>query len=55
MGHLDHGSSLASASHVDRYGFRTISGSTGGVRVEAELAELNRLAARAVKHAARIL
>ena len=35
MGHLLHGTSLASASHVERYGFRTMSGKTGGVSVEA--------------------
>lgn len=34
MGHLLHGKSRALASQVLRYGFRTINGSTGGVRVE---------------------
>lgn len=35
MGHFFHGSSLASASHVERYGLRTISGNTGGFSVDA--------------------
>ena len=35
MGHWSHGGFLASASHVLRYGFRTTSGRTGGVRDEA--------------------
>jgi hypothetical protein len=35
MGHLLQGSSLAFCSHVLRYGFRTMRGSTGGWRVEA--------------------
>ena len=34
MGHFFHGSLLASPSHVLRYGFRTMSGSTGGVSVD---------------------
>jgi hypothetical protein len=34
MGHLLHGTSRALPSQVLKYGFRTISGSTGGVRVE---------------------
>jgi hypothetical protein len=35
MGHFFHGSSLAFPSHVLRYGLRTMSGRTGGVRDEA--------------------
>lgn len=35
MGHLLHGSSRAFCNHVLRYGFLTMSGSTGGWRVEA--------------------
>lgn len=35
MGHLDHGLSLALPSQVERYGFLTINGNTGGFRVEA--------------------
>jgi hypothetical protein len=34
MGHFSHGLSLAFPSHVLRYGFRTIKGSTGGVNRE---------------------
>ncbi len=34
MGHLLHGTSRALASQVLKYGFRTINGNTGGVRVE---------------------
>ena len=36
MGHFVHGSSRAFPSHVLRYGFLTINGRTGGVRVDAE-------------------
>ncbi len=54
MGHLLHGSSLALASHVERYGFRTISGNTGGVNVEAS-AEASRLAAAAAMVEARMI
>ena len=39
MGHLDHGLSLALPNHVERYGFLTISGSTGGFRVDAAAEE----------------
>ena len=46
MGHLLHGTSLALPSHVERYGFRTISGSTGGVSMDASV-KLSRLAATA--------
>lgn len=35
MGQRLHGSSRALASHVDRYGLRTISGRMGGASVEA--------------------
>ena len=35
MGHFVHGSSRAFCSHVLRYGFLTINGRTGGVKVEA--------------------
>ena len=35
MGHLVHGGSLASLSHVLRYGFRTMRGNTGGVSLDA--------------------
>lgn len=35
IGHLFHGEILASPSQVLRYGFRTVSGITGGVSVEA--------------------
>ena len=35
MGHLDHGLSLALPNQVERYGFLTISGSTGGFRLDA--------------------
>lgn len=35
MGQCCHGTSRALGSHVLRYGFRTMSGSTGGVRVDA--------------------
>jgi hypothetical protein len=35
MGHFLHGTSLAFPNQVLRYGFLTISGRTGGVRVEA--------------------
>ena len=35
IGHFPHGFSLASPSQVLRYGLRTMSGSTGGVKVEA--------------------
>jgi hypothetical protein len=35
MGHLLHGSSLALPNHALRYGFLTINGSTGGVKVDA--------------------
>lgn len=50
MGHDDQGSSLALASQVERYGFLTTSGSTGGVSVDAVLSllKLSTLAARAV-------
>ena len=34
MGHCCHGSSLALASQVEKYGLRTVRGRTGGVRVE---------------------
>ena len=37
IGHLLHGGSLALASHVLRYGFLTMRGSTGGVSVEASV------------------
>ena len=36
MGHFVHGSSRALPSHVDRYGFLTIRGRTGGVRTDAD-------------------
>ena len=35
MGHSCHGGSLASPNQVLRYGFRTIKGSTGGVKLDA--------------------
>ena len=35
MGHLSHGVSLASPSHVLKYGFLTVRGNTGGVSFEA--------------------
>lgn len=35
MGHLLQGTSLALASQVERYGLRTMSGSTGGVKTDA--------------------
>jgi hypothetical protein len=35
VGHLSHGTFLASGSQALRYGFRTIKGRTGGVSVEA--------------------
>lgn len=35
MGQFSHGASRAFPSQVLRYGFRTINGRTGGVRVEA--------------------
>ena len=38
MGHLLHGGSRASPSHVLKYGLRTISGRTGGVSVDASTA-----------------
>lgn len=52
--HSLHGSSLALASQVERYGLRTMSGSTGGVSVEAtlKLTLASRVAATAVKAAA---
>jgi hypothetical protein len=34
MGHLSHGGLRALGSHVLRYGLRTISGRTGGVRMD---------------------
>lgn len=34
IGHCSHGSSLALASQVEKYGLRTVRGRTGGVRVE---------------------
>lgn len=40
MGHLLHGSSLALFNQVLMYGVRTVSGSTGGVRDEAEAATM---------------
>ena len=46
MGHLLHGTSLALANQMERYGLRTISGSTGGDSVEAYV-KLSRLAATA--------
>jgi hypothetical protein len=36
IGHFSHGKSRALPSHVDRYGLRTMRGSTGGVRRDAE-------------------
>lgn len=47
MGHLLHGGSLASLSHVLRYGFRTMRGSTGGVSLEASHVLLSKAEARA--------
>lgn len=55
IGHDVQGSSLALASQVERYGFRTMSGSTGGVSVDAVLSLLSTLAARAVTATARML
>lgn len=37
MGHRSHGGPRALPSHVLRYGFRTINGTTGGVNVEASV------------------
>ena len=48
MGHLFQGACLASLSHVLRYGFRTIKGSTGGVSNEAEDKHAENTAATAV-------
>ena len=52
MGHLFHGVSLASPSHVLRYGFLTVKGSTGGVSLEAPTGRLSRaeLAATTLKN-----
>ena len=47
MGHLVHGLSLALPSHVDRYGFLTTNGSTGGLRVEAAAHETSEVTVRA--------
>lgn len=41
MGHLLHGTSLALASQVERYGLRTMRGNTGGVNVEAPTSDNN--------------
>lgn len=40
MGHLFHGVSLASPSHVLKYGFLTAKGTTGGVSFEAPTGRL---------------
>ena len=40
IGHLFQGASLASSSHVLRYGLRTINGNTGGVSFEADAEKL---------------
>ena len=47
IGHLFHGASLASSSHVLRYGLRTIRGSTGGECVEADAEKLHSAEPRA--------
>ena len=48
MGQWFHGDSRASGSHVLKYGFRTVSGSTGGVSLEAPVDDTaNARAARA--------
>jgi hypothetical protein len=41
IGHLFHGVSLASPSHVLKYGLRTTKGSTGGVSFEASTGRLS--------------
>lgn len=51
IGHLFHGSSLASLSHKLRYGLRTIRGSTGGFSLDALASKL--IKARAEAAAAR--
>ena len=51
MGHFLHGSLLASPSHVLRYGFRTMSGSTGGVSVD-ECSFASAMAQKAVRNTA---
>lgn len=55
IGHFDHGSSLASASHVERYGLRTIRGNTGGVSVDAAPRLLRSETTRAFTPAARMI
>ena len=50
MGHLFHGVSLASPSHVLRYGFLTVRGKTGGVSFEAPTERL-----RTAEPAARVM
>lgn len=42
MGHLFHGVSLASPSHVLKYGLRTAKGRTGGFSVEAPTGRVNK-------------
>lgn len=42
IGHLFHGSCLASLSHKLRYGLRTTRGSTGGVSLEASTLQYER-------------
>jgi hypothetical protein len=50
MGHFDQGISLALPSQVLRYGFLTINGRTGGVKLEASLiVECNSVAANAMR------
>lgn len=45
MGHLVHGLSLALPSQVERYGFLTIKGNTGGFKVEAATDETSEVTA----------
>jgi hypothetical protein len=47
MGHLVHGLSLALPSQVERYGFLTTNGRTGGVKVEAATDETSDVTATA--------
>ena len=52
IGHLFHGVTLASPSHVLKYGFLTVKGNTGGVSLEAPTGRLSsaELAATALKN-----
>jgi hypothetical protein len=49
MGHLVHGSSLAFPSQVERYGFLTTNGKTGGFNEEATTDETSDAATAATR------